>query len=265
MKGGSIMRKTISLILTALLLLSLAACGEETETKYLETSVTQEFVGTVTIRTEKEYDAAGQLVSTVSYQNDTETNRTNYSYTENSVIMDITQDGESGTVQYIYEKDAAGNAVRTEMYVDDELYLTIESTYDENGNALSHVQHTVANGITYTTSYVYDENGNPVRTVFDAGNGSCSVTETTYDENGKVLTSAVYDGDGNLTSREEHNWNEVGVELLSTYDTKGSLTGTACRTYDEAGNLLTSETFDKSGELILRVTYTYEKIEVPVK
>ena len=259
------MKKLLALILAAVYLLSLTACQTETETKYLQTSVTQEYMGTVTLKTEIQYDSNGTQTANIQYTNGEETSRSEYSYTDNSVIIHITQDGESGTMKQVYEKDAAGNIIRAEMYVDEELYSVTDCTYDSRGNRLTNVQNTIAVGMTYTTTYTYDENDNPIRIVNDYSSGAGSVTENTYDEKGRLSLSMIYDLEGTLTSKEEHKWTTETSEVVETYDAAGNLTSTAANTYDGHGNKLTSETYDNAGKLTLRITYTYEKFEVPVK
>lgn len=89
--------------------------------------------------------------------------------------------------------------------------------------------------------------------------------ENSFDSNDNLLTTLIYDLNGNLSTREEHTRKEAGVELVSIYDSEGSLSSTQSITYDEHGNMLTSETCDAAGALTLRITYTYEKFEVPTK
>ena len=50
------MKKHLILIFAALLLVSLTACGANTEEKYLQTSVTQEYIGKLILRSESVYD-----------------------------------------------------------------------------------------------------------------------------------------------------------------------------------------------------------------
>lgn len=258
------MKKVLTLI-AAVMLLMLSACGRKTETKYLQTSVTQEHFGNVTFRSEMEYNAEGRMTTMIQYVDGEEATRTSYSYTENTVIMEITQDGESGTMKQVYEKDDAGNVIHAETYMDDELYYITDSTFDDKGNMLTSVQQTVSIGATYTTTNEYDEKGNRIKMTFDYGNGAGAVNEMTYDNEGNLLTSTAYDLQGNVTSREEHTWDETGAERIRVCDADGNLTATTFVTYDEAGNMLTSETFDASGALTLRITYTYEAFEIPVK
>lgn len=259
------MKKALALIIAVTVLLTLSACQTQTETKYLETSVTQEYIGNVTFRSVSEYDEEGTKLSFTQYTDDVEISRVQYSYTDNTIIGEVTQDGETGTTKQVYEKDEAGNITHIEFYMDDVLYSVSDATHDENGNILTNTQKTITTERTTTVTYTYDEAGNQLSVIYDYGDGIGSKAENTYDENGKLLNSVVSDLQGNVTSREEHTWDETGVELVSIYDAEGNLTGTRHNTYDEAGNMLTSEAFDAAGELTLRITYTYEKFEVPVE
>lgn len=258
------MKRTLALIFAMIAITTLSACQPQTETKYLETSVTQEFIGTMTFRTESEYDEDGTLLTFTQYTDGVETSRVQYSYTDNSIIGEVTQNGETGTTKQVYQKDATGNITHIEFYLDEVLYSVSDATHDENGNILTNTQQTIVTERTTTVTYTYDDDGNPLTITYEYGNDIGSVTENTYDENGKLLTSIVSDLQGNVTNREEYSRNETNVETVSIYDGDGNLTGTRTVTYDEAGNMLTSETFDASGTLTLRITYTYEKIEVPV-
>lgn len=259
------MKKALTLILAFTLLLTLSACQPKTEVKYLETSVTQEFIGNMTFRTESDYDEEGTLLTFTQYMDGVETSRVEYTYTDNSIIGQVTQNGETGTTKQVYEKDDAGNVTHIEFYLDDALYSVSDATHDEKGNILTNTQQTISTGRITTVTYTYDERGNALTVTYEYDGGIGSVTENTYDAEGNLLTSTVSDLQGNVTSREEYSRNEANTETVSIYDGEGKLTGTKTLTYDEAGNMLTSETFDAAGELTLRITYTYKKFEVPVK
>ena len=259
------MKRIISIILPPLLLLFLVACQAKTETKYLQTSVTQEYIGNVTFRTETEYDSEGVQTAVIQYMNGEETSRMEYSYTDNSVIARTTQNGETGTMKQIYEKDESGNILRAEMYTNDELYAVTDCTYDSKGNRLTNVQHTLPIDMIFSTTYTYDNAGNQIKIVNDYGNGAGSIAENTYDTDNRLLLTMVYDLEERLTSREEHSWITDTAEHVKVYDATGAVSSTMEITYDEHGNMLTSETYDQAGALMLRVTYTYKKFEVPVK
>lgn len=259
------MKKLLTLTLAAVFLLSLTACRTRTETKYLQTSSTQEYIGVMTFRTETEYDSTGRQTAFIQYTNGEETSRAEYSYTDNSVIAATTQNGKTGTIKQIYEKDGAGNVIRTEMYVDDVLYSVTDCTYDGRGNRLTNVQNIVATGMTFTTTYIYDGQNNPIKITNDYGNGAGSVTENTYDEKGRLSQSFLYDLEGNPSGHEEHIWRDDGSEYIEIYQGEGCLPTFTENTYDGHGNLLTSESYNNAGELTLRITYTYKEFEVPVK
>lgn len=257
------MKKVIAFIAILVLLMGLAACGKETETRYLESTVVQEYIGAVTFHREYDYDKEGRMISSVVTDGQLES-LVKYSYTDHSVLMEITQNGETGTMKQVFERDESGNIVHVETFEDDVLVYISDSTFDENGNMLVNVQETVATGSVFTTTYTYDENGNRVKVVYDYGSGG-TVTENTYDESGQLLSSTESDLSGTLKTREEHSRNEDGTELVSHYDAQGQLTATDHITYDEAGNMILCESYDTEGELVYRATYTYIKIEVPVE
>jgi len=259
------MKIFMSFLAAIVFLMTLSACESGSEIKYLETSVTHEYIGTMTFRSEKEYNEKGELTTFIQYNDGVEFSRVEYSYTENETICKTTQPEQTGIIRQKYEKDAAGNVTRFEMYVDDVLYSVSESTYDGNGNVLTTRVESVSSGITSNIAYVYDTFGNCIRETYEHSCGIGETTEHTYDETGKIVSSVTTSLQGILTSREEHSWNEEGVELIKSSDDDGILISTAAITYDEAGNMLTSETYDESGALILRSTYTYEKFEIPVK
>ena len=257
------MKQRLVLICTLLLIL-LCGCTVRTELKYLETSVTHEYIGAVTLRSEMEYDEAGNQTAFIQYRDGEEFSRITYTHTDGEILGEITQGAQAGTIRQVYEQDADGNITRLEMYVDNELYSLTESTYDTNGNVLTSVQKTIPGDITTTTTYVYDENSNPIRVTYDF-DGAGTVTENSYDSAGRLVSAVTYDLLGHLTARKEHTWNEAGVELVSTYNPADERTETIAKTYDEAGNLLTAETYGPEGNLTLRTTYTYQKIKIPVK
>lgn len=259
------MKKAFLILLSILLVFTFTACQPQTETKYLQTSVTQEYVDVMTFRTESEYDDKGTLLTFTQYIDGAEISRVEYSYTDNSVIGTITQDGETSTMKQVYEKDEAGNIIRTEMYMDDELYSVTERTYDEKGNCLTNVQNTIADGRIYTTSYAYDENGNQTSVAYDYGEGVGTYTANIYDYDNRLAASYIKDLNGILTSTEKHSWNEEGIETVEVYDSEGNRTSKTLIEYDEFGNILSSVTFDALGNLTSKISYTYEKFEIPVE
>ncbi len=257
------MKKLSAFALILLLMLSLASCGPKTETKYLQTSIIQEYPGTVTIRTENEYDDEGLLLNAIQYYNEEEAYRSKYIYTESSVSIEVSQNGQSSTMTQVYEKDNDGNITWLETAMGGVAISSSVYTYDQNGKPLTQVQ-TNTDGTVYETTHVYDEKGNILQTTLDLGQDRGTVTNFTYDAQGKLLTAVIHDLFGNITSQEEHSWISPVEETIMVYDAAGVLTETQTNTYDEAGNLLVNEVRDAAGTLSSRISYTYEVIEIPV-
>lgn len=259
------MKRLLTLITAILFLLILSACQPKTEVKWLETSVTQEYIGTLTFRSETEYDENGLKTMFIQYTDGEEISRVEYTYTANEIIGKTTQNGETGIIRQKYEKDDSGNITRLEMYVDDVLYSVTENTYNDQDQLLSSTQETIATENQYTITYTYDDEGNAIRLVYDYGNGIGSIAENTFDDNGNLITCVTSDLQGSIRRREEHTLNEDGVEIIRILEPEVNRISVRYDTKDEHGNLLLSETYDENGELMVRVTYTYERFEIPVK
>lgn len=252
-------------VLAAAVLLILSACQPKAEVKYLQTSVTQEYIGTVTFRSETEYDENGAVTAFTQYTDGVEISQVEYSYTDNEIIGKTTQNGETGIIRQKYEKDESGNITGLKMYVDDALYSVTENTYNAEGKILSTTQHTIGIDNPITTAYTYDSNGNATQITYTYGDGIGSVTENTFDEAGNLIYSTSSDLQGNVTRREEHTISEDGVEVIRITEPVSGSVSTRYDTKDEQGNIVLSETYDENDQLMVRVTYTYEKFTVSVK
>lgn len=257
------MKKLTALLLAALLITALTACSPKTETKYLPAVVTSEYPGTVTIRTENEYDSEGLLKNVTTSYDGVEAYQAAYAYTDSSVTITAAQNGQTSSMTQRYEKDDSGNVIRAEVTMDGTVTSTSEMTYDENKNLLHQIQ-TNADGTSYETTHVYDAQGNIIQTTQDLDQGRGSVKEFTYSEDGKVLTAVSRNLNGDITTREEHSWASPTEETVRIYDGTDALMAIHTNTYDEDGNLLVNEMRDKDGTLSGRISYTYQKIEVSI-
>ena len=258
------MKKATVFTLAALLLLSLTACGVKTKETYLTTSFTQEIMNGATYKTEYVYDKEWRTSEMISYQDGEKSSRQSYEYTENGMIITMTGGGENATMEVVNTKDENGNIVKSVQYMDGELYTTNEITYHENGSRQTLTVTQASTG--QTIQYEYDEKGNlSAWNSNNAGDISGSRTDTEYDENGNILTVINYNLDGTLSSRSESTRGEDGTETILSYDSDETLTGKQIITYDDAGNKTCSESYDQSGELLIRLTYTYVKADIPVE
>jgi len=294
------MKKLFAILSALILVIGLTACSQtpKTEVKYLPLEVTHEMAPDYIVKYVYHYNEDwvqtgittyinGELESETTYELDLEHNQI-------TKMITTAPDGATAEIEYQNTFDEKGNLILQEQYAEGILVTVNEYTYDKDGNRLSQALKNPSNSS--TNILTWDANGNLLRTesIIDAVGerpASHSWKDYTYDENGKEIKSVNYynNGDDCMTAITEYDTQGRKVKQTSTntldglespnsvreytydgntvtetaYEADGKVGFTATSTYDDAGNLLSSETVTEYS--INRSTYTYQKVEVPVK
>ncbi len=274
----------------------------KTEVHYLCTEVVHEMAPGHVLKTVYHFDKAWSALGYTSYLNDEVDEEVTYEYDEHGKTMRMTvvSGDTTSVVEYQNTYDENGNLIHQESFTDGVAGSVIEFTYDEEGNRISQIttaEHptmglwistftfdadgnmlsmsNTAEGTaeypghgTFVT-YKYDEYGNQIESVqtgYTNDPGAVAGAGRTVSEvkDGKITKTTSYDPDGNVTEIREFTW-DGNVQTESVYHADGTLALTGTRTYDDAGNLLVSESRSALTDSVTRSTYTYQKVELPVK
>ena len=237
-------------IFAASLLLLLAGCSkapEEEVTWYMKEDI-RTYFGTQTTHYVYEYNEDWSTGSITTYTDGELHGTITYEHTENGYI---TRDGDAVT-EVVITRDDAGNAIRTENYLNGQLSGTADSTFDENGNMLTYDAYFVEQDMHLHQETEYDAQGNKIRMSVDNGY-TVSVTEYTYDSKGRLKTESIPD----TNTRTEYSYSDGGkVQTALSYG-GGKVTGKSITTYDEYGNPLLQETYDAEGNLVMSAARSY--------
>ena len=269
------MKKLLCLLLTALLLLSLAGCktasqdpenpgtSEEStgspETGTETTDTTEESQDQVDIPATKTLYLCTE--ETISYTNEAGGSKITRTYDENSNLLTEFYKSNDGLAGYgsAFTYDEKGNKLTYKAYDNSgKVVGTEEYTYNEAGQLISQKSR---NDDSYPvdSAYTYNENGLLIKKV------------NTYPENPESAFWFVYsyDSKGNLVKEE---WTNIqGGEksphshIDFTYDANGNKlseihsNGTKTEwTYDDRGNKLSESQYDSDGFAMLSTIYTYD-------
>ena len=221
------MKKTLSIILSLLLLFSLTACGKKVEEKPADTATTTTTAPPAPVDENYEQGmaklAAGDLTAayellkkatdpkaaaelekfvfvptTVIRKNSTGRDLVHtYTYDERGNLLSEIEKGDyswtmktDNAITYTY--DAMGNLLSRESRYEDEVYRTVY-TYDEKGNELTYTYYNTSGDFQNSYTNTYDERGRLAKTEhYDRLDAAHNYTEVfTYDEQDRVLTCTV--------------------------------------------------------------------------
>jgi len=202
------------------------------------------------------YDEAGHMLShSIFYNADELQRKWEWTYNEQGDKLSEKETdsfGEENLVTYSYTYDEAGRKL-TEVSGNHK----DEWTYDEKGNELTKKSY-YEGELNAIYSYEYDDQGRLIKDRWedvesDPSESSWSQNEFIYDANGNRHYKSVTRSDGDNLSYE-HEYNEAGNVIKMTRTEDGKVT--MVRTYDAAGNLLTS---DFTGEdRCEKIAFTYD-------
>lgn len=228
-------KKTLSIILSVLLLFSLTACGKQAEKPAKTTPTTtttapaepqdENYVAAMAKLEEgkwqEAYDlfkasadpkAAAELEKFVFVPTSIIRKNSNgrdlvhtFAYDERGNLLSEIEKGDyswtmerDDTITYTY--DAMGNLLSHESRYGDEVYRTVY-TYDEKGNELTYAYYNVYGDIQNSYTNTYDEQGRLAKTEhYDRLDAAEKYTEVfTYDEQDRVLTRTITRADSEPT------------------------------------------------------------------
>lgn len=222
-----------------------------------------ELEGETAERTTREFDSNGLLIAEYRHYQDGEPDKITYTYESGRLVSRITtdSDGEEGEKHlWNYEGDKLVKEESINEYGDTDLIRTHQ--YHPNGQLAE-------------TEEVRISDDNKTRTVFIFSESGILIQEKRYDSRGNLVArSTVTPGENNLpafTEEEtvmgktttEFTYDEKGNNiLLLEKDTDGKILTTISRSYDEAGNaisteVLTEPALNRPGQHY-RLRYDYE-------
>lgn len=273
-KGVSIMKKLIAIVLSLVMLLALTACqqAEKNEDVYVRTeSVIEIFSGDQLlseVRTEYAYDAFGNTTEMFSYQNGQLYSSMKVAESDESgrpVRLTITDEyGIDGEEMYNYYNEA-GELYKYEYKADGVITQSMEKTFDAQGRTATTVNKIPSTGTVTTMTYTYNEDGTLASRLMDVGSLGANLIVYEYDDQGREIKETTYEG--------KTTGDPVREYIESTYDDTArtctevitpvngnSGAGTRVTTYDEAGNEILVESFNAEGELSIRTTSVWKKL-----
>lgn len=290
-------KKLFTAILAAAALLTLDACSSEpkSETRYILTEFqTVLFSGSVQ-KTVFHFDENWVQTGATVYMDGEVEQEMAFELDEQGTIKTITytMGGETYVEEHVNTYDEDGLLIHQEVYQDGELTSTLDQTYDAEGNLAASVQSTAADYaggsiITETTynpdgtrasvkttipdmgtsliEYLYDENGNEIRSVTTNENGIVTAeTNTSYNNQGRMTVSVdtYYNDDGTPreTSAAEYIW-EGNVRTTHVLGENGAEDSWSVVEFDDAGNMIRSEIYN-GDTLMTSQSCTYVEVEIP--
>ncbi len=258
------MKRFYALLLLVCLVLTLAACGQQTKTVYVKTKVVTTILGRE-LRYEYTYSANGKPKTIKSYL-DGELYQSASSRTNGNInyltLTDRNDKQQVQTTEYFY--DDQGRVIEEDIYINGYSSTNNTYTYDEAG----HLVKILAKGTnaTVTTEYTYDENGlvtAQTQTVTGEEPDFSHIVYT-YNEKGWVILEQIYGEDQVLESYNEYVYEGEFHSVMTTFRGDGTPDGTVtAKTFDEHGNLI-EELITIDGEEAQKTVNTYEAMEVPV-
>ena len=207
------MKKLISLLLAMIMVMTMAACGDENKALY-EEAVAAYNAGNYEEASLKlvalgEYKDAAQLLSSIKAE-------------KNGVTTTVTTaEGEtSSTTEYIY-KD--GNLIKETVTYSDGTTVKNYYKYDDNGLCTSETLNLVDGG-KVVINHLY-ENGIKVRTIRTNADKSKDTYAYTCDEDGKILSHVLTLSDGTVEEatyeyNAQNGW-LVAIETANTLTSYG--------------------------------------------
>lgn len=290
------MKKTLCIALVLAAMLGIAGCaGAKTETKYFLTETEYEFAPDQIHKTVYHFDENWKETGQTEYVNGELNSETTISYDENGdQIYTIVTGDMTNTIRNASTLNEDGTVAKLEVFQDDQLYTSTEYDYDEAGNRVYQCQtnamvnmvseiwftpegkilstkNTGPDGTVSGADYTYDENGLQTGYVnYYTANGLPAETKVVmeYNADGKETrrTTTEYDSEGNVTrSYYTETTYEGNQQFTKSYDENGQVGYEVVTTYDEAGNKIMQESRNPGSDDVVRMTYTWVAVEVPVE
>ena len=171
------------------------------------------------------------------YETDHRSNRTLYTYYENTSLVKTVQAPCRSTVSYTYD---TMNQLTTMSMVVDGQTIAVNYTYDYIGNVKTITQ----NGFTYAIGYDLNNNVTSIGV-----EGQTSLVEYTYTAGNNLKTATYANG-----HKATYSYDRYGNVISESWENGEIRQAEYAYTYDEEGNVI--KTLDKTNKLLY--TYKYE-------
>lgn len=270
------MKRLFSLLAATVLLVSMAGCKnssdpqpttepttapKQTKTLYVHESVTHNVGGKIS-KTQYVYNSDDLLTDVVVYNDDVESHRYQVTCDDigNPIRWAATINDQESATEYAY--DDQGHITCTKVYNAGQLITVTEQAW-AGGLRISVTSKSGADDYEHRNEYTYDDQGRLIRQdLYIAGQLSTySICQS--DDEGRLSRTDTYSPEGALQKSTIYAY-EDGSERRTLLDASGKVTQTTLLTYDDAGNLLTSQTTTLQGDLISGEKHTWRAIEVPL-
>ena len=228
-----------------------------------------------------DYEAAYALFTELGDYKDSAKEAAKFRYAPVSFVEDVVNGEEAylGTTVITYNENNLPVTCAS-IYTDGYEHVCT-FTYNENGKLINHSCANNEEEEGDTTEYVYDQNGNVIKTTYHYSDGYVYIYEVTYTESGKDATIKAENNEGYYAFYEyfyDENDNMIRVEAVDDGETfvyecfhnednlLMTVTGlsgngdmmTTEHTYDENNNLI-KEIDTKNGEIVKSTEYTYDE------
>lgn len=247
--------KRIWLLLLALLMLS--GCGKKDDAQWYVSHRYIEFETGDTNLITYTYDDLWRNQGSQTLLNGEYASSVTYTYSDDGSIMTMITDSavyDSEVTEVHRTFDENGNVIGSVTYYNGVLNATAEITYDEQGREILRLGTDAGSGITMKVTHTYDDEGNILTYCIDNGFYE-SRHEYTYDSRGRRASETVFQDDQMVSSIGYAN---TGNVQKGTYlDDQGEALGEVINTYDDYGNLLQEESYDRNGNLQSRRYHVY--------
>jgi hypothetical protein len=139
------------------------------------------------------------------------------------------------TEKYVYEPDPSGNPVKTSLYDENDVLITMTtSIYDGYGNRIE------------------DDN-------FDGKGKSMGKVLYTYDSRRLKTSEDAYSADGNIMTKKKFQYEFRGkLSQQQNFDNNGKLVEKNVFVFNDKGDENEWTNFDRTGFVVYKYTYTYE-------
>ncbi|MBW6478851.1 MAG: hypothetical protein K0B37_05425 [Bacteroidales bacterium] len=261
-----------SLVYKKDLVLKSARDQELEEHEYLFSRTIYNEDGKVT--SEKQYDSQGGLVQDYLY-----------TYNDRGYLIEEKLQESDGfvAIHKSYEFDDNGKLIKEFRHYMDESFDTVLFHYDENGKLIKKETFDPDNDLESTEEFSYDGDHISRHVVTDADGDILSEKKIAYDEDGNTIETEEFDGSVGESVKTVNEYYASGnkKEVL-TYNSSGQLVekvilkedaqgriaqvveesttkkNTINFTYDASGNVIYQDEFDRNGEMIGKVSRTYD-------
>ena len=286
------MKKLLSLLLCILLLAGCAPAAYDgpTESAWVITqsnsTMFDHYSGrsSTRLRTDS-YDSYGNLVCSMYYSDGERTAEHRFSYDDRGnctretnwdhtgllsrpiARTDYTYDGQNRVLTITY-RNGFGFKTGGDTYTYDDEANTVtwvgssdtQTKYlNENGDPIRIVTLSHAAGMEMETLYEYDELGRNVKTIHYQDGVLASTVLTSYDDQGRMVKNISYDANGTAIYGSTVVYEE---NTVTTMDLEGNR---SVETLRPDGLVEKMENYDPDGNLISRMEYTYQEIQIRAK